>query len=770
MRSFPHGLAFALATCSLIAAAEPSPESTPSQSRAVFEQYMHFDTLVDRCSVPTRWLADGRSLWYADRNLFPKEIYKLDSLTGQRESLMDMARARAAIAAALGAEPPAEGIPFDVSTLEIGGGHARFTSGGVSLDLDLSRYTATRVRQPEGVEIAFGTSEQTRFAPQPFKRQIFMVGEIEQMDVPSPDRRWFATLRDRNVWVRSTVDGRAMALTRDGGGDIGWDFEKGARTPWSPDGLHLFALRYDRSKVPKIPVLHVLKGFEEVQWVPFQKAGAPLDRAEPFIVPILGKDPVRIDVGDTTDQYFHELGWLPDSSEVLFARFSRDYKRIDVMAANARTGAVRTVFAETAATFVRIQHDVLWGAGVGFTLLPGGKGFLWLSERDGWKNLYLHDLDGRLIRQLTRGELFVQSVVGVDEPGGWVYFMASAAPRPYDSHLYRVPLKGGAMQRLTEGDGTHRVRLSPSFESFVDTWSSISKPPRTEARKADGTLVQVIGEADTSRLRAVGWTVPEEFRVKAADGRTELWGTMYKPYDFDPARRYPLIEYIYGGPQSHNLPVDFCGSGSAMNPDSHFPRALAQLGYLVVTVAARGTPNRSKAFQDVVYGDWADHVVQDHAGAIRQLIASRNYVDGSRVGVFGRSWGGYFSFRLLADAGDVYKAAASVVPGFDPYGGMLYEPYLGMPEQNPQAYEKASPFRLAPRVSGSLMLMGGTSDTSTYHDILRMVNALVEARVHHELVILPNQEHMFGGNAGDFSRDEIARFFGQSLGATGVAQ
>jgi len=757
------GLIAALTTATVWA------EPTPAQ-REVYQRYMAFHTLVDRCNVPTRWTDDGNGVWFTDRALFPTQAFAVDS-AGQRKALLDVERLRASVARELGVEPPPGVIPADSGTLELGGGQAEFTVSGQRVRVNLADYSAQRIRGPESVEKFFGTSVEDRFTPRAFKRELFMVGLLDDTEVMSPDRAWFASLRDGNLWLRGTVDGRAAALTTDGTPDVAWDLETGAVSPWSPDGSRLFAARYDRTLVPKIPILHPLRRTEEVSWSRLQKAGTPLDRASLYIVPVLGGKPVAIDLGDTTDYYFRELGWLSDSSAVLFARFSRDFKRADVIAADALTGAPRTLLTESGPTFVRIQHNIIWGGGdSGFTLLPGSVkdkgGFIWQSERDGTNQLYLYDLQGKLLRQPTRGEAVVHQVSAIDDAGGWVYYTAGAMPRPYDSHLYRVALKGSAPQKLTEGEGSHRVRLSPSRKVFVDTWSSVAKPPRTELRSVDGKLLQVLGEADVSRLKAVGWSAPEEFTVKAADGKTDLWGVMYKPYDFDPSRKYPLIEYIYGGPQTANLPVDFCGNGSDALVDLHFPRALAQLGYVVAIVAGRGTPGRSKAFQDVTYGDWADHVVADHAGAMRQLGASRSYIDLARVGIFGRSWGGYFSFRLLADAGDVYKAAVSVVPGFDPYNGILYEPYLGLPDENRAAYEAASPFRLAPKVKGSLLMVGGTLDTSTYHDILRMANALIDAKVHHELLILPNQEHAFGGAPADFMRDEIARFFDAKLGAT----
>ncbi len=709
----------------------------------------------------------GRASWYVQGAPARTRIQVIDAATGSEAPLFDVARLRRALAAELGHEPPYEGVPFSEMTLSRKDS-AEFTLEGRTLRLDLGSYALQRVRGPDPVEEVFGISERARFTPREFQREI-VFGATDALEVASPDARWFASLRDGNLWLRSTVDGRAVPLTADAGGDIGWDLEGGVRSPWSPDATQLFAVRYDHAGVFRLPVVHMLKRDEEVTFQRFQKAGARLDRAQPYVVPVLGKAPVRIELGDTTDQYFRLLGWRPDGSEVLLARFARDFRRVDILAANARSGAARTLMTEASRSFVRIQHDVIWGDfDVGFTPLPSGKGFLWLSERDGWNHAYLYDAEGRLQRQLTRGAFPVQQVLRVDEAGGWVYLMASAeTARPYDTHLYRVPLAGGRLQRLTEGEGTHRVRLSPSANAFVDTYSSVSRPPRTELRSSDGRLLKVIEEADIARLRAAGWIEPEEFTVKAADGVTDLRGVLYKPHDFDPARKYPLLEYIYGGPQTHNLPVDFCGSGQR---DANFPRALAETGYLVAVVAGRGTPGRSEAFHDAVLGDWADHVVADHAGAMRQLVAQRAYVDGARIGVWGRSWGGHFAFRLLAEAGDLYKAAVSIVPGFDPYNGVLYEPYLGLPEQNRAAYEAASPFRLAARIHGALLMIGGTLDTSTYYDILRMDAALVDAKVHHESLILPNQEHQFGGAAADFYRDEVIRFFEREVAGRAAAR
>ncbi len=591
-----------------------------------------------------------------------------------------------------------------------------------------------------------------------FKREIWLSGEIEVPEVPAPGGRRFALLKEHDLWLR---DGATLRpLTTGGTFDHSWDIEASQPTPFSPDGGQLFALRYDRSRVFRQPQVDYLPRYEKLTLVHMQKAGLPLDRPEAFIVPTDGGKPIAIDLGDTTDHYVRLLGWTPDGREVMMARYTRLFDRVDVLAADAATGAVRLVLTETAKTPVRLQHEVLWPNRNGFTMLSDG-GFLWESQRSGWNQLYRYDRSGRPVATLTTGNAPFSGIVRVDEAGGKVYFYATREARVYDRNLYRVGLRGGRVERLTQGDGWHDVQYSPDGRTFIDSFSTVSTPPTHLLRRSDGSLVKLLATADISRLRALGWTAPEELRLKAADGVTDLRGVLYRPADFDPAKRYPLVEYVYGGPQSVYAPQKFCF-------DADFAKvraaALAQRGYLVLILDGRGTAGRSRAFLDVAVGDWANHVVADHAGALRTLIATRPYIDPARVGVYGRSWGGYYAFRFLADAPDIYRAAVSIVPGLDPHGGMLYEPFLGMPDRNPRAYEDASPFRLAPKVQGRLMLVGTGLDSSTLVDVMKMSDAMVKADKRFDLLILPAQEHAILGSDADYMQDRIGEFFDTNLG------
>jgi dipeptidyl aminopeptidase/acylaminoacyl peptidase len=495
----------------------------------------------------------------------------------------------------------------------------------------------------------------------------------------------------------------------------------------------------------------------ETRWT---RAGGVLQVPSLHVLDVVWGRPVALQLGDTRDSYLEVMGWLPDESRILVAKYDRLLHGVEVWSADPSTGEARVIMSERSPTFLTNHHEVVWGDDFPWTLLPDGTGFLWRSERDGWDHLYRYDLNGRMVARLTQGSFPVTSVVRVDQPRGWVYFLAQGDPaRPYDRHLYRVPLAGGgAAQRLTEGAGMHEVTMCPLADCFVDTWSSPAGAPRTALRRADGTSVTALGEASLDRLRRVGWTPPREYVVKAADGSTDLWVTMYLPFDFDSTRTYPVVEFLYAGPQIAVRPTTFAEPGPAQ-----YNRALANLGFVVLTLDARGTPGRSKAFHDIVFRKWGTFEIADHAGAIRQLGARLPFMDLTRVGIWGRSWGGHYALRALAQAPDLYSAASVEVPGFDPVGNQLYETYLGLPQQNATLYDQANAILLAPKVRGHLRLMSALSDVATFPETMRMSEELVRLGFQHDLSIFANSGHGQVGQTARYNDEQRTQFFVRHL-------
>ncbi|MFD4640035.1 DPP IV N-terminal domain-containing protein [Lentzea sp. NPDC058436] len=733
-------------------------------SATVHAAYSDLPKLVRDAGLLPAWSLDGKTLGFVSGSPDDRQAWSVDLATGNTSPLLDVERLRAALKAATGVTPAGTGVPFEA--FGFAGPHLiAFMIGADSFVVDLETYSVIRPPQPSPIDTMFGLSAESRSTPRQYKRSLPMVGQVDAYEVMSPDGRHLLSTQDYNVSVRSTYDGRSRLLTTDGTREVEWtvDWSFPGTPPvtnWSPRGDRVAAYRVDHRSVPEVTTVHQLSGFEDTTRHHFPRPGGVLEQYRLFLLDLEGRPPVEIQLGDTRDTYPVFAGWLPDGSEVVVLRMSRDCRHVTVFAADATTGAVRELFSETGETFVRIHHDIYFNRKLGCGLTPDGGHVLWLSERDGWAHLYQYDLQGELVARLTSGEWPVDAVERVD--GEHVYFTAHHdQARPYDVHLCRVPLGGGAVERLTEGEGVHRVTFAPNGETFLDTYSSVRTPPVTALRRNDGAVLNAeLLAADITPLQVVGYTDAEEFRVKAADGETDLWGVMYKPHDFDPGKKYPVIEWIYGGPQmavaDHAFPALPGRAGIALR--------LAQLGCIAIVLDARGTPGRSKAFHDTAAQDFFGVVAEDHAAAIRELAVRHPFIDVDRVGVTGGSWGAYFGFRCLVDEPDIYKAAAVFAPAFDPTSCILYEPYLGTPQANPDGYRRADILVKAPALTGALLIAGGTSDHATWPDAIKMTEALIRAGKDHEFVPLPEQSHGFGSVHDEYLVRKQADFFRRHLG------
>ncbi len=725
-------------------------EAELSEQEAMYYRYLEFPSYVKGGSVEPHWMADGSSLWYAEGTPENTVIYKVDPAGNTKAPLFDTARLRRTLTEVLGHEPPYEGLPFAEFRFLDGEEAVRFSVENKEFVLHLATYTITPAP-------AVSEEEKSRMTP-----QTSVSGMPWHEEVLSPDGRWFASVKDHNLWLRSTSEKEAVQLTQGGREDYEWGHDIWNRwLHWSPDSSKLATSKIDLRHYPKIPVVHYLQPREEVEWKYDYnpRADEHIPQTELYIIDTVSKQHVRVETGEEQHYYLYaHPGWRPDGSELIFWKMSRYYKKLELVAANTQTGVTRTILTETQKTFLVGGENIFKKL---FTWLPDGKRFLWLSERDGWRHLYLYDVDGTLIRQLTPGAFPVIEVVAVDEKSGWVYFTAHADPqRLYDTHLYRVDLEGKRFTQLTEATGQHEIQFAPSKQFFLDRHSSVARAPVAELRNAEGTLLQTLSKASADALvRELKWIPPEEFVVKAADGRTDLYGVLYKPYDFDPNKKYPVIEVIYAGPQTSSVPKTFVPRRPKL---SLLRPALAQLGFITVIVDARGTPERSKSFQDVVYGNIGRYEIPDHVSALKQLAATRPYVDLNRVGVMGISMGGYFTVRALLLAPDVYHVG---VASAAPADMDKWDAYMGPPDKNKAGYEYASNLRLADKLKGKLLLIHGTSDESSpFSNNMKMVDALIRAGKRFDMIVMPEQPHsLFQGSANNYWREAIRRYFQEHL-------
>lgn len=560
-------------------------------------------------------------------------------------------------------------------------------------------------------------------------------------EVASPDGGWLAGTRGGQLWVRSADGKDSLRLTKDGRPEDGYDV-RGAK--WSPDGSRIAVKKLDARGVPTVPLVRWGEPGEPVVRHPYSHVGEPIVRASLAIADRRGGGVVPVQLGEGEDPYLFIVGWSADGKELYFTRMSRLMKRLRLFAADARTGRSRVVLTETSSTFI---GGLLFLRGYDHALerfhyvtpLADGRRFVWTSEREGWRRLYLYDFSGKLLRPLTPAGSEVRRLEAVDEARGLVYYTARVdSARPYDLSLMRVSLQGGAPKRLVTGPVFGHLELGPKRDFFVDERDGIDLPPVLELRRADGKLVRELWSGEPIARRE-GWEPPEQVTEKAADGTTDLYGVLFRPRSFDPGSRYPVVEEIYLGPQTSNVPRSLLWQSYAMC------QALADQGYVVVVLDARGTPDRGRAFQDAFYGEFGQHEIADHVAFLKELAADRPYMDLDRVGVIGHSWGGYGVLRAMLQAPELYRVGVASSPGVDLDGFRVsIEPFMGcLPASCPDAYRAGASTALVGRLRGHLLLMHGTGDEDVpFGQTVHLVSALEKAGKPYDLAIFPGAGHM----------------------------
>jgi dipeptidyl aminopeptidase/acylaminoacyl peptidase len=564
-------------------------------------------------------------------------------------------------------------------------------------------------------------------------------------------RRWEANAASGDLVVTDNRGGTSLRVP----GAQNYNWAVYGDMSWNADGNLFFAMRIDEREVHRIPIVDYSTGIERVTYASYPKNGTPLPVNELYVVdPAKGEArPAKL---DTRDAYVWYLGWRPTVSEALVMLMSRDGKRLELFAI-APDGSTRLLaHDERPNSFVAAldfsTENWLW------QMIPLGDkdGFLWMSERDGWRHVYHYGYDGKLKTQVTKGAFPVHRIVRIDSAQRQIYVIASAdTANPYDRHLYRVALDGTGFTALTAGHGEHNPSFSSSGKYFIDSYSHLTQPRTTELRSSDGRLIKTLGQASSSQLAAIGYRPPEPFKVKAADGVTDLYGVLYKPADFDASKKYPIIDYIYAGPFV-NVHQTSYGPAQGMHRIS---AALAQMGFIVAMLDARGTPGRGKAFQDANYGHIGEIEIPDHIAAIKEAARTRPWMDTTRAGIVGHSWGGYFAIHGMLQGADFFKAGYAGAPGSLMEAASINEPNMGLYENNKAAYDAQMNFNLASRLRGHLKMMHGTSDNmAPFSTTMRMAQALIAANKTFDLLIMPGQGHGPAGDQARYYREDIRRY------------
>ena len=583
----------------------------------------------------------------------------------------------------------------------------------------------------------------------------------------SPDGRHVAFVRDRNLFVIDLGSGTETAITTDGGDPImngmaefvaDEEMDRHTGYWWSPDSRRIAYTRVDESPVPLVQRFEIAPD-GSVTTVPqrYPFAGGPNVRIQLFVHDLKTGTRQAIDLGPDPDIYLARVNWLPGGRALSFQVESRDQKRLALRRVNVTRPDARpvTVITETDPFWINLHDDLRF--------LKGGRRILWSSERSGFRHLYLFDRRGRLLRQLTDGAWVTDGVKGVDAKRGLVFF-EGYRDTVLERHLYVVPLKGGAIRRLTPDAGTHRTVLSPDRKYFLDFWSSVEQPPRVDLRRTrDGRLVTALVENRLDESHPyypyLARTASRRFgTITAADGKTTLHYELRLPPGFDPAKRYPAIVSVYGGP----------GAQRVMRAWSiGFDEILARRGFVVFKLDNRGSTHRGKAFESVLYRRMGEAEVADQLAGVA-FLKTRPWIDPARIGVWGWSYGGYMTLELLAKAPDVFAAGMAVAPVTDwrLYDTHYTERYLGRPGET-DAYETSSVFAVIDgfRPDRLLLVHGMADDNVFFNHSVRLMKALQDRSVPFALMTYPGKRH---GIRGRHTRIHLWRtalgFFAARLG------
>ena len=596
----------------------------------------------------------------------------------------------------------------------------------------------------------------------------------------SPDGTRVGYVRENNLYVENLADNRVTQLTRDGSrtiinGTFDWVYEEeldlrdGWR--WSPDGRSIAFWQLDASGVKDFTLINYTAGlYPEIIPIQYPKAGETNSAARVGVIDLTsgaaGGAPRWFEIpGDPRNHYPARMNWAASSDEIVVQQLNRLQNTNLVMLGDAKTGRVRTVLTETDKAWVDVQPgDITW--------LDGGKSFLWVSERDGWRRVYLVSRDGKNIKTLTAGAFDVISVHSVDEANGWLYFLASPE-NATQRYLHRVKLDGSArLERVTPAaqSGVHDYNVAPNAAYAFHNYSSFATPGRIElVRLPSHETARALAdnEALRAKVKQLRLGKHEFFRVDAGDG-VQLDGWMMKPPDFDPAKRYPVLFFVYGEPWSQTV-LDSWGG-----PQQLWHLMLAQRGYLVMSVDNRGTPGpRGREWRKVIYRQHGIISSKDQAGAAT-TISKWPFVDPKRIGIWGWSGGGASTLNAMFRYPDLYKVGMSVAPVGDPryYDTIYQERYMGLPQDHPEEYKRSAPVNFAHQLKGDLLIVHGTGDDNVhYQNTEAVVNALIEANKPFTMMAYPNRTHGIfeGKNTTRHLYELLTRFLHERLPLTAAA-
>lgn len=732
------------------AVAQGKKLTTGDYARA--EKFMDYNVnpLVFHTVEHPKWMNDGR-FWYRDRGPDGVTLTLVDPATGAKAPAFDQEKLASAFAAATEGKTKFDAHHLSITDIASKDAQTAFLNvSEMTMRCDLAE-----PMKCEKVTMPVKDSEGAKLLSES--------RGVAEADI-SPDGTKAAFIRDYNLWVRDMTTDKETQLTKDGVKDFGyatdnagWQQSDSAILVWSPDSKKIATFQQDQRKDGEMYLVPVTNGHPVLKAWKYPLVGdTDVTMIERVIIDVDKRKVVRLkmppdqhrstlcdDVSCEATKTWDDVQWSEDGKHLAFVSTSRDHKQEWLRVADAANGDVRNVMNETVATYFES------GSGkVNWKYLPQSNEVLWFSERDNWGQMYLYDLKtGKLKNQITHGDGNVTQVLHVDEKARKIYFLAvgkEPGRDPYFSNYYSANFDGTEQKLLTPENANHAVTSSPDGRYFVDVYSTPTQPQTTVVRDSNGKLISEVAKQDITQLLAMGWVPPMPITVKARDGKTDLYGLMFKPTDLDTARKYPIVNHVYPGPQAGS-----CGSRS-FAAAHHDDQSLAELGFVVVCIDGMGTPSRSKAFHDFYSDNLGDDTIPDQMAGMKELAARYPFIDIDRAGIYGHSGGGNATVSAMFHDPDFFKTGIAESGNHDnrDYEDDWAEKWAGLEVKHADGtnnYDSQANQNYAKNLKGHLLLVHGTMDNNVpMNNTLLVVDALIKANKDFDLLLIPNAAHAYG--------------------------
>jgi len=718
----PFALLFAIShSCAPLVFSHQAPKNTvnPAPGQLTVDRIYSQPSLSGRLTSGVAWLPDKKRLSYQETSGSGKDartsLWVLDLASGQRSVLIPGEKFENALP-----PPPAESGE-DVAPPPAHHAPTEY----------LWAPDSAAVLLIDGNSLAW-------FDLKTQAARLLVTGKEKLSDAKiSPNGKFVSFLRDYNLWAVGVTDGTVRALTTHGSeeirkGELDWVYpeELDITTAywWAPDSSAVAFLEMDERQVSQFPLVDFESPTGKTTLERYPADGGKNPVVHVYVVPASGGTPRLMDTGTNDDIYLPRVNWLPDSKRVAIQRLNRKQTTLELLVADAANGKSSVVLTDTDAYWINMSDDLRF--------FQDGKRFLWSSERSGYRHLYLYDLTGKERAQLTHGDWEVRHVLALDEAKGVVYFSATEKSS-LERHLYRVAIDGSGLKRLSKEDGVHEIEFSPDNEFYLDTYSNANTPPRQDIYRADGAKLLTLNENKVPELAAFHFSPVEFFTIQSHDN-VALNCFMIKPPNFDPAKKYPVITFVYGGPGFQVVMNGWSGA------EFLWHQLMAQKGYIIFALDNRGSSGRGHLFEEPIHYRFAAQELSDQRdGGI--WLRHQPYVDPNRIGIWGWSYGGHMTLHAMFEAPGDYKAGFAVAPVTDwhYYDTIYTERYLGPPDAvHEESYDESSPTKNAKGLTGKLLIAHGSGDDNVhYSNTLAVVDELIRVGKYAEVMTFPGRSH-----------------------------